>query len=105
MSQRRKSATSTCVGFAAAVRNLRSECLTLFPVRVRRCAVSKELFGDCGFRNKQYYIRVDQNMDEESQVLILIHEWAHAMSWGVKDDNHGPYFGVAYAQAYKAVYG
>lgn len=36
----------------------------------------------------------------------LIHEWAHAASWpmgGQIEDDHGPFFGVAYAKCYRVV--
>lgn len=90
--------------FRSALRDLRALCPTPCPVRVRRCKLPPERYGDCDLSGRQFVIRVSNEIGEDAQVLVLVHEYAHAMTWNVLSDDHGPFFGVAYAQAYNAVF-
>jgi hypothetical protein len=50
-------------------------------------------------------IHVDHELEDEAQAEVLIHEWAHGLVWDVSrsiNDAHGPFWGLAYARAYKA---
>ena len=51
-----------------------------------------------------FRITITSGLSEPDQCSVLVHEWAHAMTWGGPDDgtDHSAYWGVAYAQAYRA---
>ena len=94
-----------------AVRKLRKECPTLYPVRVRRTTIGRPLYGDCGFHksNETFSIRILKTLDEINAIETLIHEWAHAMTWFAlaaiaSEGDHNSEWGVAYARCYRALY-
>jgi hypothetical protein len=37
----------------------------------------------------------------EAEAEVIAHEYAHAMTWDVPGDPHGPVWGVAYSQCYQ----
>lgn len=94
-----------------AVRKLRKECPVIHPIKVRRTAISKPLYGDCGFRKEDggFYIRILKSLDEITAIETLIHEWAHAMTWFsvaaiAEEGDHNSEWGVAYARCYRTLY-
>ena len=93
-----------------AVDTLRVLCPTPYPVEVRRVKMSVEDFGDSEFikRGRRYFkIRLNSTLPIEFQLWVLVHEWAHCMTWEIshrRHDDHGPFFGIAYAEAYNAIY-
>lgn len=102
------------VDFREALDRLRGVCPPGKPVRVRRIKLGD--MGDVCRTPRQFSIRVSTFRDwtreeliEQLQVLVLIHEWAHALSptWaldGGRRPSHGGHFGVGYADAYNAVF-
>ena len=55
-----------------------------------------------------FWITIDTSATPEHQVEILIHEVAHVLSWHAgshAESSHGPMWGVAYAEVYRAVKG
>tara|TARA_R110002012_G_scaffold316160_1_gene530796 strand:+ start:409 stop:633 length:225 start_codon:yes stop_codon:yes gene_type:complete len=67
--------------------------------------------GDCSLIKESkagphFIIRVNKELDEVAQVLVLIHEWAHALSWGSESHrirNHGPEWGIAMSRVWQAL--
>lgn len=63
--------------------------------------------GDCellGSRRKRFKIRVNKDLSEDSAVLVLLHEIAHAITWDSDDvlpGDHNAFWGIAYSQVYK----
>ena len=72
------------------------------PVRVRRVKVPNDRFGDCGICDDHYIIRICKDLKEEQAIEILIHEWAHAISWNkCTSDDHCNEWGKAYSRVYR----
>jgi hypothetical protein len=95
--------------FQEAVEELRESVPPSYPVSVRRTKMNFP--GDCelkivkikGKAQQRFVIRISRFMDEQSAIMTLLHEWAHALVWevpGAKD--HGAEWGVAYARVYRA---
>lgn len=97
-------------------RILREEVETLHPVRVRTVAPNPTLkklnaLGYCYLANenkpkdKRYFVIViPRSTSPDDVVELLIHEWAHCMTWfeDHKGD-HGPAWAKAYGQLYQLV--
>lgn len=93
--------------FRRTVEDLLAICPVKYPVSVRRCKMANDDFGDADFRKGKYHIRINRDLDPDFQIWVLVHEYAHCLSWNVIHDRtseHGPYFGVAYAEAYNAAF-
>lgn len=98
--------------FAEALAALRVLCPTNHPVVVRRTTLPADTsFGDAQLTGKgakrHYFVRINKDMDPDLQIMILTHEWAHCMIWPIHHDRHpmhGPLLGVAWSEAYRAVY-
>jgi hypothetical protein len=95
----------------AIVRDLRVLVPPVWPVEVRRVKMPKDAWGDCSLRKgkggPRYVIRVDRDLEPIAALQILIHEWAHVLSWGSEShllDDHGPEFGLAYSRVYQALF-
>lgn len=72
--------------------------------------------GDCGVVRGKFRIRVSRELNESEAVDVLLHEWAHALSWeacvgkvahsrSVSDHEferlaHGPKWGLAFSRVY-----
>lgn len=108
----RPSRKSQAATLKAAADSLRVLCPTHYPVKVRRVDMAPAAFGDAellGSGNaKHFLIRINKNKDVDFQIWVLVHEWAHCMAWLAYHDrhvDHCPHFGIAYSEAYLAVYG
>ena len=72
--------------------------------------------GDCGVVCGKFQIRVSRDLNESQAIDVLLHEWAHALSWeacvgkvaksrSISDYHfdrlaHGPKWGLAYSEVY-----
>lgn len=72
--------------------------------------------GDCSVVGGRFRIRVSRELNESQAIDVLLHEWAHALSWDVcvgkaaKSRSisnheferlaHGPKWGLAYSKVY-----
>jgi hypothetical protein len=77
--------------------------------------------GDCGLIDHRFQIRVSRELNESQAVDVLLHEWAHALSWETCDDmavkgrklskyefdrlTHGSKWGLAYSKVYQCFVG
>ncbi len=50
-------------------------------------------------------IRMRSGMEMDLAVEVLIHEFAHILSWDYHGRNHDAIWGIAYAEAYHVIYG
>ena len=91
--------------FRRLVRCLRAGC-PVGPVRVLR----RRLAGHDGFAHLSHSsharITIRPDLSQGATEDALIHEWAHVLAWrrhgcGIAD--HGPEWGHAYADAYRAL--
>ena len=97
-------------GFRPTPRRLRILVPPVWPVKVRSLPLT-HVDGDCTFLHESksgphFSIRVNSKIAEETRVSILIHEWAHALSWGsgthrIRD--HGPEWGLAMSRIWQAL--
>lgn len=103
-------AKSNVLALRQAVEILRVICPTQYPVSVRRSKLTKDIHGDAEFiikGGKRFKIRIKSDVALDFQIWVLIHEWAHCMTWDIthlRHDDHGAHFGVAYSEAYRAIY-
>lgn len=90
--------------FQNVVKMLREELPPEFPVMVKRCKVSNDTAGDCSKNGSRFVIRVDKSLTEDAAILILFHEWAHALCWDTNfmPGDHHVIWGIAYAMVWKA---
>lgn len=77
--------------------------------------------GDCGLIDYRFRIRVSRELNESQAVDVLLHEWAHALSWDTCGDmsvqgrrlskyefdrlTHGPKWGLADSKVYQCFVG
>lgn len=79
----------------------------ILPIKVRRCRITGA--GQCTLiydRKKpvRFEIKLNSLLPPVSLVDCLIHEWAHALSWGSNHpsfEDHGPEWGISYATLYR----
>lgn len=79
-----------------------------YDVRVYRCKIGDGCDGyvkEVGKR--RLAVRVSSALEEPFALEVLVHEWAHALSWDVEHErsvSHSAFWGVAYAECYRAVF-
>ena len=95
-------------------RELRGLCPTVVPTSVRFTELAPDVNGTCQelrTRNgdlKGFRICISTSLGRDFAHHILVHEWAHALSWSAEHptvNDHGPEFGLAYARVYQATIG
>lgn len=92
-----------------AVEALRTLCpVRRYTVTVRRCKIPADDDGDCRqIAKHKLMVRVNKNLSEPVALEVLAHEYAHALSWDIEHErsvSHSPFWGVAYAECYRAVF-
>ena len=85
--------------YKKALRILRKNCFIDQPVSVRRVKMCND--GDCGYRNKKFYIRINNSLSETESIDALIHEVGHILAWHKEGDDHGLEWGKAYSRVYR----
>jgi len=104
-------ATERTGDFRKSARDLRVLAPPVWAVSVRRCKMPAGDHGDCSLVSKDggqphFRIRVAKALPEEAQVYVLLHEWAHALSWGSESHRiraHGPEWGIAMSRIWQAL--
>ena len=89
-------------------RDLRNQHPADLPVRVVRRPMAKYhgLTARCG--DTHYLITIDSALPNPIAWMILLHEWAHALTWGAcKEDDvdHNDAWGIAYAMLWRDNHG
>jgi len=72
-------------------------------IRVRRVKMASGDAGDCECISKsknEFLIRINKDIEKDEQLLWLIHECAHVISWKYKGDDHSLHWGKAYSKVY-----
>ena len=67
--------------FQSAVAILRRDCVPAYPVIVRTKALSGGLEGLTIRRRKRFVVFLEAGLTQWQAIEVLIHEWAHALSW------------------------
>jgi hypothetical protein len=87
----------------AKLRDALKQANPTITVSVRRCRVPNGLCGDCLRMDGYFRIRINPSYSLQVQLDSLVHEFAHAIAhieWENTWD-HGPEFGMAYAECYR----
>lgn len=74
------------------------------PVTVESCKVDKEFLGSAELAGGRFKIEIGNKLCIRVKLEVLIHEWAHIISWfgaGHVED-HPDDWGLAYAKIYRA---
>ena len=90
---------------------LRSEMPPPCPVVIRRVKMNDNE-GFCLKKDQKFHIRINKSLNETKTIDVLLHEWAHALTWKelnldeLSDDEfrkaiHGPEWGLAYSKVYQ----
>lgn len=83
------------------VNHLRGAVPVGAPVSVRFRTVANQQ-GGCSWSGRRYSINVSRNLDTQAALGCAVHEWAHAVAWGLDgDDPHGEMF----REALRVVFG
>lgn len=86
--------------FKDAVRFLKKRLPPKHKVSVRRVKLKGDAAADIGLdvKKRKFLIRISKSLPNDAAVLILLHEWAHALSWESKNHN------IEWATTYSDVY-
>jgi hypothetical protein len=89
--------------YRSVVNYLKRACPPNVSVSVRRLKLSEHFDGDCQLKNGMFLIRINRNLPEHEAIDVLIHEWAHTLSWDLCPiDEHCDEWGKAYSRVYRA---
>jgi len=107
--------------FFRVVEQLKIQLPSTRPVVVLAGRQFSTKHGDCGLIDYRFRIRVSRELNESQAVDVLLHEWAHALSWDTCGDmsvqgrrlskyefdrlTHGPNWGLAYSKVYQCFVG
>lgn len=92
--------------FKENVKLLKKRLKPMYPMRISWDYEGSEA-GYCvlrGSKKKYFEIRINKYLDENTAVLILLHEISHAHSWDsdkLLPGDHNAIWGIAYSRAYK----
>jgi hypothetical protein len=105
--------------FNQVVRFLKKKLPAQYKVSVRRKFLSGDTAADVGLENhktkgKYFLIRIDKRLQNDAAILILLHEWAHVLTWtndaewlkGEEDwkKDHDRRWAIAYCKVYNTFY-
>lgn len=85
-----------------ALRALREFFPLVYPHRVVRRRLT-EHDGLCSLLEepRRFSIAISDEASESEQVRLLIHEWAHARTWFIREADHGPNWALEHGQIYQ----
>lgn len=95
--------------FKDVLKSLKKRLPALLPVFVQFKSLSRHRcigLTSINEKKKRIEICIDEDLDEDLAVVVLIHEWAHAISWDFSPKpvpDHGPEWGLAYSRAYRVL--
>ena len=55
----------------------------------------------CNLYRGRFKIEMEAAISEGDRKDTLVHEWAHALSWGEEKEHHGPAWGCALSKCYR----
>lgn len=79
-----------------------------YPVEVRfeRMAAGGDNIAECALRHRKFTIRINHDVLVPSRlheaIELVIHEWAHARTWGRERAEHGRAWSREYGRLYAA---
>ena len=103
--------------FHGVVRGLRGLLPAAFPIIVRSARLPSDTLGCCHRTDERFVIRLADRLSQPEAVEVLLHEWAHALSWNhsldklaeapdldrdaFEDASHDGAWGLAYAKTWR----
>jgi hypothetical protein len=87
--------------YHSLVRYFRENLSPPSPVTVRRVRLRPGLDGWCACGRRGFTIKIDRRLPEYFAIEVLIHEFAHVLSWGKDKNPHGVEWGKAYSLVYR----
>jgi len=80
--------------FQSLARHLKRKLPLGVPISIRLRRVPRRRIGDCTSDGTTFLIRVDPSLGTDEACGTLLHEVAHALSWGLDgpDEDHGEFF-------------
>jgi hypothetical protein len=95
------------VNFAEAVDALRAHEAP-YPIWVRRRELGIGKPGVARFTTRHGYpmfeVEVDSRLPDPISIWVLIHEWAHCMTWDVEGPEHSDEWGVWFARLWRDIF-
>lgn len=91
--------------FNRLVKKLEKHFPASHPILIDRCSL-ENVYGDCSFHENHYLIRIEKNLDHCASMCILIHEWAHALTWPLSNisyRDHDDLWGVTFAKIWSVI--
>ena len=81
---------------------LHQELMPHVKVTLRRTVMPINTWAACTANDKctKFWIRIDRRVSEQYAFLLLVHEFAHAMSWDKQQKDHGIEWGKAVSRVY-----
>jgi hypothetical protein len=67
--------------FHGVLRGLRGLLPAAFPIIVRSAWLPSDALGCCHRTDERFVIRLADRLSQPEAVEVLLHEWAHALSW------------------------
>lgn len=105
------------VGFNCVLAALKRWCPPAKPVKLVINKMANGLLGSCRLVGGKFVIRLNSDMGPPQAIDVLVHEWAHALSWNYTHDKltagtsnrelvdwatHDATWGCAYSRTYCA---
>ena len=103
--------------FHGVLRGLRGLLPAAFPIIVRSARLPSDTLGCCHRTDERFVIRLADRLSQPEAVEVLLHEWAHALSWNhaldklaeapdldrdaFEDASHDGAWGLAYAKTWR----
>ena len=87
----------------SALKELRTEIPPEHPVMVRRAELV-DSWGECRFIDgdkPHFLIKLDKSLSGPGLIHVLIHEWAHALTWSSRSEE---YHGLAWGRAMSRIW-
>ena len=90
--------------FHSLGRHLRATLPTPLPVSIRLhpFPARERALGDCDKVDGRFRLRAEKGLETEQALGVLLHEYAHAMTWGLDSEDHGEWFQEARRVCFQA---
>ena len=73
------------------------------PAFVKTCKTDKDLLGFAQLTGTYFKVEIQRNLNFQIKMEVLIHEWAHVISWfgAGHEEDHPDDWGLAFAKIYR----
>lgn len=73
------------------------------PTSVRTCTIDKNILGSAELVAGRFEVEIQKNLSFQIKMEVLIHEWAHVISWfgAGHEEDHPDDWGLAFAKIYR----